>query len=108
MEKTRIQVYAEPILKRRIELAAAKRDMPVTEYCLAAIVQRLAADEVLEAEQVVIDIEPQPYEMLADTVRAIHEEIAVYRQGVPVDVDALIKETRRERDNELDELFGLH
>jgi hypothetical protein len=107
MNKTRIQVYTDPILKRRIELAAAKRDMPVTEYCLAAIVQRLAEDEVLEAEQIVIDVEPQPYEALATTVRAIHEEILAYRQGVPVDVDALIEETRRERDDELDELFGL-
>lgn len=108
MGKTRIQVYADPLLKRRIELAAAKRDMPVTEYCLAAIVQRLAEDEVLEAEQIVIDVEPQPYEMLAATVRTIREEIDAYRQGAPVDVDALIEETRRGRDDELDELFGLH
>jgi hypothetical protein len=33
MEKQRIQVYADPELKRRIELAAAKHNVPVTEYC---------------------------------------------------------------------------
>jgi uncharacterized protein (DUF1778 family) len=42
MNKQRIQVYADPETKRRIELAAAKHETSVTEYCLAAIEQQLA------------------------------------------------------------------
>lgn len=101
MEKTRIQVYADPRLKRRIELAAARRDMPVTEYCLEAIVQRLAEDDVLEASQFVIDVIPPPYESLADVVRPLHDEIADYRQGAAIDVDELLDTLRNERDDEL-------
>jgi hypothetical protein len=34
--------------RRRIELAAAKYNLPVTEYCLNAIRQQLAEDDLLE------------------------------------------------------------
>lgn len=44
MNKQRIQVYTDPATKRRIELAAAKVNLPVTEYCLRAIEQQLADD----------------------------------------------------------------
>ncbi|WP_374686514.1 hypothetical protein [Promineifilum sp.] len=101
MEKTRIQVYAEPILKRRIELAAAKRDMPVTEYCLAAIVQRLAEDEVLEARQVVIDVEREQTEALVPTLRALHDSILIRRHGTLIDTDTTLEKVRRERGDEL-------
>ena len=64
MTKQRIQVYAEPDIKRRIELAAAKRDTPVTQYCLEAIMQQLADDNVLEQSQVIIDVEPNSQDSL--------------------------------------------
>jgi hypothetical protein len=48
MGKKRIQVYADEETKRRVEAAAAKYRMPVTAYCLAAIRQQLADDDMLE------------------------------------------------------------
>jgi len=101
MGKTRIQVYADPLLKRRIELAAAKRDMPVTEYCLAAIVQRLAEDEVLEAEQVTIDIEHKQADQLIASLHDLHESILARRRGIPIDTDAILEKVRSEREAEL-------
>jgi len=53
MDKKRIQVYAEPEMKRRIELAAAKYNIPVTEYCLSAIQQQRADDASLLSFEVV-------------------------------------------------------
>lgn len=54
MTKKRTQVYADEETKRRVDLAAAKHNVPVTEYCLAAIKQQLAEDDVLEREQIEI------------------------------------------------------
>ena len=48
MHKQRIQVYVDRETKRRIELAAAIFDVPVTEYCLTAIRQELTDDDLLE------------------------------------------------------------
>ena len=44
--------------KRRIELAAAKYDIPVTEYCLSAIQQQLADDDLLEEEHITVPVSP--------------------------------------------------
>ena len=101
MNKTRIQVYADPRLKRRVELAAAKRDVPVTEYCLEAIIQRLAEDEVLEAEQIVIDLDDRSDGALLSELMALHERILADRNGVPVDTSDLLEEVRHEREAEL-------
>ena len=107
MHKQRIQVYADPEMKRRIELAAAKYNMPVTEYCLNAIEQQLADDEVLEASEVRIPVtSPQPNsDHLIAELRALHEEILAYREGKWIDVDAELEQMREERDYEL---TGLH
>jgi hypothetical protein len=48
IEKEVIQVHADPELKRRVERAAAKHNIPVAEYCLEAIEQKLADDTALE------------------------------------------------------------
>ena len=48
MSKTRIQVYTDEETKRRIELAAVRQNIAVTEYRLRAIEQRLAEDDMLE------------------------------------------------------------
>lgn len=103
--KVRIQVYADPRMKRRIELAAAKYDVPVTDYCLAAIVQRLIEDEVLDAEAITIHVSPLRPANPAPSLKILHEKVLEYRHGVPLDIDAMINETRDERD---EELSGLH
>ncbi|MBX2999262.1 MAG: hypothetical protein KF893_12180 [Caldilineaceae bacterium] len=106
MERQRIQVYADPEMKRRIELAAAKHNVAVTEYCLDAIRQRLADDEMLDATEVTIAINPtqeSPASLLAD-LRLVRETILADREGQFVDVDAALDQTRDER---IDELIGL-
>lgn len=102
MDKQRIQVYADPETKRRIELAAAKRNIPVTEYCLGAIRQQLADDDLLEVTQVEIAVSPQNKDdtLIAD-LRALREAILADRGGKLLDVDNFIEQTREERDREL-------
>jgi hypothetical protein len=102
--RERIQVYIDPRTKRRVELAAAKYDVPVTDYCLEAIIQRLAEDELLTPESIIIQVDPQPPVNLGLALRALHEAILDYRQGVSIDVDAAVNDTRDERDEELTHL----
>jgi hypothetical protein len=102
MEKQRIQVYADPEIKRRIELAAAKYNVPVTVYCLSAIRQQLADDDLLEAAEVQIPVTPvKQDDRLITELRALHQEILAYRGGEWVDVDAELQEMREERAYEL-------
>ena len=84
MTKTRIQVYADQETKRRIELAAAKRDIPTTQYCLEAIIQQLADDDMLERETIEIPVKPTRDKDLIADLRALHEEIKTYRGGTAV------------------------
>ncbi|MFQ5666903.1 MAG: hypothetical protein ACE5I7_10790 [Candidatus Binatia bacterium] len=42
--RPRISIDVEPSLRRRVRLAAAKRDLSVREYVLAAIEARLESD----------------------------------------------------------------
>jgi len=105
MTKQRIQVYADKETKRRIELAAAEHQIPVTKYCLEAIRQQLAEDDMLEKEQIEIHIKtPKGTELIAD-LRALQGRIKARRGGKPVDVDRIFEEMREERDYEL---IGLH
>ncbi len=47
----RLDVYVpNQQVRRRIKLAATKRDMRVSQYCLEAILERVEEDEVLEKE----------------------------------------------------------
>jgi uncharacterized protein (DUF1778 family) len=101
MTKQRIQVYAEPEIKRRIELAAARRDTPVTQYCLDAIIQQLADDDILEQSQVVIDVEPNSQDTLMDDLRNLHDRILARREGKLIDIDSIVEQVRSERDDEL-------
>ena len=103
MEKQRIQVYANEALKRRIELAAAKYNMPVTAYCLQAITQQLADDDLLEEAQVTIAINPnkQTDETLIADLRALQEKIKKRRGGKPIDLERILEEMREEREYEL-------
>lgn len=102
--KERIQVYADPETKRRIELAAAKRDVPVTEYCLDAIVQQLVEDDVLEQERIEIAVRPGTDDDLFANLRALHARILAERGGRLFDVDADLDAIRAERE---DEILGL-
>jgi hypothetical protein len=103
MEKTRIQIYAAPEMKRRVELAAAKHHMAVTEYCLQAITQQLADDDLLEEEQIHIPVTPakQRDDTLIAELRALHQNILAYRKGELIDVDTELEQMREERDYEL-------
>lgn len=104
MIKKRIQVYADEETKRRVELAAAKHEIPVTQYCLAAIKQQLAEDDLLEREQIEIAIKPPKKDDLIAELQALHEDILTYRNGEPLDIDRDPEAMREERD---DELIGL-
>jgi len=104
MEKQRIQVYADEEMKRRIELAAAKYNVPVTQYCLTAIQQQLSDDDLLEAQQVTLSVRTTLDEDFIAGLQALQEKIKARRHGRPIDIDHVIEELRAERD---DDLFGL-
>jgi len=99
----RIQVYTDPEMKRRIELAAARRNVPVTQYCLEAISQRLADEEMLERETIEIPVSPEKDENLIADLRALRERILERRGGRRITRDVL-DELRDERDYELSSL----
>lgn len=104
MEMRRIQVYADEETKRRIELAAAKHNLPVTSYCLDAIMRQLGEDEVLEEER--IEISVRPAAQIVDTrlvaqMRGLRERIKARRGGKLIDAD-IVEQVRDERDEELD------
>ena len=101
MAKTRIQVYADVETKRRVELAAARQDIAVTQYCLEAIRQQLAEDDMLEPERIEIPVKPDGGEDLIPNLRALHEEIKAYRRSKSIDVDQELEQMREERDDEL-------
>jgi len=102
--RERIQVYADKDIKRRIELAAARWDVPITQYCLEAIKQQLAEEDILEAETVQIQITTDKGRQLVDDLRALQERIKTRRGGELIDVDRALEETRQEREHELTSL----
>lgn len=108
MEKARIQFYADAETKRRIKLAAARQGMPINEYCLAAVQQQLAEDEVTEAEgqtsRVYTDVHADGEDHLLVDLRALRHRILTRRGGKLVDLD-LISQVRDERDEELTGLY---
>lgn len=85
----RIQVYTDLEMKRRIELAAARRNVAVTQYCLEAISQRLADEEMLEKETIEIPVRPEKDESLIADLRALRERILERRGGRPITRDVL-------------------
>jgi len=100
MSKKRIQVYVDDESKRRIELAAMIRELPVTEYCWEAIEQQLAEDDLLERDHVALRVRrPDPGALHAD-LAALRQRILTRRGGRPID-DDLLDAVRRERDDEL-------
>jgi hypothetical protein len=101
MPNTRIQVYANPELKRRIELAAMRRRVAVTQYCREAVEQQLAEDDILDREQIEIPIvEKKPGSHTTRDLRRLREEVLASRGGRPIDLDIMML-VREERDDEL-------
>jgi uncharacterized protein (DUF1778 family) len=101
MTRQRIQVYTDPETKRRVELAAAKHEISVTEYCFEAIRQQLAEEDLLEREQIDISIKPiQDTQLIAD-LRELREKIKADRGGKLLDLDTVFDEMHEERDHEL-------
>ena len=105
MENTRkIEVYADAETKRRIESAAAKRNLPVAGYCLQAIVQQVCEDEALEQEQTPIAATPSKHTLDSDLIaemRTLRERIHT-RRGALITAD-VVEQVRAERDEELNE-----
>jgi uncharacterized protein (DUF1778 family) len=106
MGLNRIQVYADAETKRRIELAAAKRNVSVTNYCLDAIVQQLGEDQVLEEAQIEIAVKPTSQvidEELIAQMQALTERFSAQRGGKPLTGELLdiVEQVRAERDEEL-------
>lgn len=107
MIRKRIQVYADPETKRRIELAAAKRDLAVTEYCLAAIEQQLAEDDVLEQESILMPVMPAKNVYPLRELHALRERILARRRGQLIDVAEAVEQAREERDHEIHDAHRL-
>lgn len=101
MANKRIQVYADEEIKRRIELAAIRHDVAVTQYCLQAIMQQLAEDDMLESEQIEIPVvkRRQDNHLLGD-LRALRDDVLISRGGRPIELD-VVTLVREERDDEL-------
>jgi len=98
--KKRIQVYADEETKRRMELAAVKEDVSVTEYCLRAIIEQLDQDDMLDRDRIEIAVKPSADDSLIADLRALRRRIEARRGGKPIGPD-VVQQTREERDREL-------
>jgi hypothetical protein len=101
MDRKRIQVYADPETKRRIELAAAQHAVAVTEYCLGAIKQQLLEDDLLDAQSIEILVKPVRETILIAELRKLQRQINTDRNGKPIDLDVILAQVRDEREHEL-------
>ncbi len=101
MLKTRVRLYTDPEAKRRIELAAAKYNMPVTQYCFEAVRQQLEEDDLWEREAIEIPVkQTQKETRLFDEMRTLHQQIKIRRQGKPIAVEKIMNEMHAEREYE--------
>jgi predicted TIM-barrel enzyme len=99
--KELIEVYADPELKRRVEMAAAKHNIPIAEYWLDAIEQKLADDVVLAEANHESSNEPKkPDTSILDEIQELRERILARRGGKPIEID-ILELVRSERDDEL-------
>ena len=80
MNKQRIQIYVDEQTKRRIRLAAAKNNMPISTYCLTAIQQQLEKDRIETTDQVTASERAQFQELIAD-IRELQETILKKRDS---------------------------
>jgi uncharacterized protein (DUF1778 family) len=108
MSKTRIQVYTDEETRRRIELAAAKHDIAVTEYCLSAIQDQLAEDDLLEEENVQISVRRTTGSSPIASLRRLHDRILTRRGGRLIDTDKVLDQLREERDDGVNWVGDFH
>jgi hypothetical protein len=104
MTKACIQVYANAETKRRVELAAVRQGMPVTEYCLAAIKQRLVEDNMLERKQVEGPVQSSEKDNVIAELRILHQDILTYRNAELLDIDRDLTAVREAREEVLIDL----
>jgi len=100
MAKNRIQVYADDETKRRIELAAFLREVPVTEYCLEAIRRQMAEDDVLERARIEVRFGATEGGEWTNDLRSLRQRILTRRGGHLIDL-AILDQVRDEEDDEL-------
>ena len=98
VQQVRIDVDAET--KRRIELAAAEKNVSVSEYLLTAARHQLVMDGILEP----VDDEQSEFTQLVQDLRALRKGILAERNGELIDVDAFLNSVRDERDADLFDL----
>lgn len=103
MLKTRIQLYTDTEMKRRITLAATKYEVPITQYCFEAVQQRLAEDDLIDQAHIDIPVtQPSLNTQLISNLRALDREIKASRQGQPpLDVEAVLDQIHEEREHDL-------
>jgi uncharacterized protein (DUF1778 family) len=102
--KKRIQVYADDRTKRQVELAASKQNMPVTQYCLHALLQQLAEDSLLEEERIEIPVESEQVGLVARIHRR-RVQMQKALKGRPLSAVDTIESLRNERSHEASHLF---
>ena len=98
VQQVRIDVDAET--KRRIELAAAEKNVSVSEYLLTAARHQLVMDGIVEP----VDDEQSEFTQLVQDLRALRKGILAERNGELIDVDAFLNSVRDERDADLFDL----
>ena len=97
MGRNCIQLFTDPETERRLKAVAAKRDIAVAEYCLAAIERQLVEDEQLEGERSTVAGRTEVDEAFFDSLQALREKICERRSGKPIEVDRMMSQIREER-----------
>lgn len=99
--RPRLMIDISPELRRRIKLAAAKRDMSIREYVEQILEQAVPPEEASAEEQEPRPVSRESFERLLRTREAIMQE----RQGRPFsDSTEIIRQMREERSKYLGEL----
>ena len=89
MKKARLNIYVEdPIIRKHVETAAARHDVSVSEYCLKAIIERLASEEPFP--------DGNPLAKAIEKARKFQKK-AFAGRTLSVSSATLIAQTRRER-----------
>lgn len=97
----RLDVYVpDQQVRRRIKLAATKRDMRVSQYCLEAILERLEEDEILDKE--IPEVAQEKEETTVEELRNWQETVKTKLGGRPLPDSAdLLRRLREERTREI-------
>lgn len=101
MEKQRVHLYTDSETKRRIELAAHRHSLSLTDYCMRAIRRQLVDDGITQSSAAQEEHTARVEDALLDEVRALHQEIRNHRHGAGIGVDEELNQLREERDHDL-------